>query len=246
MTRLFLCYSILFAFILCLSSWQSAFASTAKCEEALRNADLLVRDVRLGCESLKQCLVRRDTCIPDGLPNTRSKCEAVDECMGNRDGDFGDAAQCRYQWSEFSGKLKCNLKRRLFAAQERCPGRILVGMGGLSLMLTLGLTFDYAVDTNYNCEAVNLYFKSLTRSLDRAREGIIRFCREGRDRAAAFQTPVCTESQDFKLKSDGQYALAPGASNGTHINESRDGSGSGHEGGGEESGGGGGPKSKAR
>ncbi|MEK6623971.1 MAG: hypothetical protein AABY86_03325, partial [Bdellovibrionota bacterium] len=190
-------FFLVFASILCLSPWQLAFAGSAKCEEALRDADLFVRDVRLGCETLKQCLVRRDTCVLDGIPNTASKCEAVDECMGNRDGDFGDSAQCRYQWTMVSDQLRCNLKRKLFASQDRCPGRILAGMGVVGLVFMQGDVIEYAVDSGFNCEAVNLYYKSRTKNLDRARKRIVKFCAPNIERDQAFSTPECAESTNF-------------------------------------------------
>ncbi|HAZ12145.1 MAG: hypothetical protein A2X86_01270 [Bdellovibrionales bacterium GWA2_49_15] len=242
MGKIFFCSFILLFSLM----WQPAFASGPKCEEALRDADLFVRDVRLTCETLKQCLVRRDTCVSDGIPNTQSKCEAVDECMGNRDTDFGDSAQCRYQWTKTADQFTCSLKRKLFASQERCPGRTLTGMGFVGMVLLQGDVIDYAVDSGFNCEAVNLHFKSRTKSLERARQKIIKFCVRGGERAQAFTTPACIESRDFKARSDGQHALPAGASNATRVNDGRDGSGSGHEGGGEESGGGGGPKATSR
>ncbi len=221
---------------------QSASANSAKCDEALRDSDLFVRDVRLGCENLRQCLVRRDTCVADGLPNTQSKCESVDECMGSRDGDFADSAQCRYQWKKFDSGYRCSLKRKFFAAQDLCPGRVLAGMGLIGIVLLQGQVIDYSVDSKFNCEAINSYFKNSIKNLEKAREKVVKFCEQGTERAQAFATPACAESRDFKSKSDGQYALPAGVSNGTHVRDGRDGSGSGHEGGGEESGGGGGPK----
>lgn len=236
----FLFSALIFAMLLGPSP--SEAANNAKCEEAKRDSDILVRDLQLSCTTLKQCLVRRDTCVVEGFPNTEAKCQHMDECMKSRDKDFNDFATCQYRWRMTGNKGDCSLKK-VFAPQDRCPGRIMTGFGLMGMALFQADIIDYSVDGEFNCDASNKHFIAQSKALDRALVRIRTFCVEGQKQAKQYEKPVCEESKKFKKISDGQHALPPQGTTDPNIREGSGGeSGSGNEGGGEESGGGGGPK----
>ena len=70
------------ALILFLFSINLAQAEQKGCKEVLRDAGEICNSrIKRHCGLLENCLTRRDTCVREGVPETKEQCTSLNKCM---------------------------------------------------------------------------------------------------------------------------------------------------------------------
>lgn len=182
------------------------------CSKALDDVRLMCEGAQNACDDLKDCLVRRDTCV-EGIPSTQTKCEQLDICMQSNKSDFGDQSRCDYTWATpSSGEGFCHVKKHFLFSEEGCPGRT----QGLLNAFAYGL--NATVDNKYNCAAVvdkrNDKVKSCERVISEAKS----ICGQDLPENLNYARNVnCEEAKNFARYRNREFALD--ASSSSRVND---------------------------
>ncbi len=189
-----------------------SFAQVDPCTKALDDVRLMCEGAQNACDDLKDCLVRRDTCV-QGKPQNEHQCKELDQCMQAYKSDFGDVSRCDYVWAvPSSGDGFCRVKKHFLFSEEGCPGRT----HGLLNALAYGL--NGTVDNQYNCESVvdkrNDKVESCERTVREARQA----CSQGIPENLSYALNTsCTESANFASYRNREFALD--SSRSTRVND---------------------------
>ncbi len=190
----------------------SAFSVQAQvdsCSEAIDDAKTMCDGARRMCANVRECLVRRDTCV-DGIPKTESACIELNNCMQEYKSEFDGLSRCDYSWyRSASGSTSCFPKKHFLFIEDGCPGRV----HGLLNAAAWGL--DATVDSDYDCAAVVKQRSQKVKSCDQQLDRVAAKCGSLPANLAHLKQYQCSEAQNFASFTPGQWSIA------THSNSER-------------------------
>lgn len=176
-------------------------AAEVSCTQAIDDAKLLCESAQNSCADLKECLIRRDTCV-DGVPKNQSDCDALNNCMQSYADQFPGSSRCTYEWYvSDSGSKNCFPKKHFLLSQEACPGRV---RGVLNIM-AYGL--NTSVDSDYNCAAVLGQRNKKVSSCEERLRIVTQKCGSLPERYAYLNQYACAEAQRFSNYSPGYWSI---------------------------------------
>mgnify|MGYP003646106498 CR=1 FL=1 len=178
----------------------NSYAQT-ECEKKLDDARVLCQASVDACDEVKECLVRRDTCV-DGIPKTEQACNALDRCMQDNKHALSEHTRCDYTWAvPSSGDAFCRVKKHFLFSEEACPGRI----HGFLNAFAYGL--DSTVDSSFNCESVVKKRDDKVKTCNELISEASRLCGQVPDHIKSMRNSSCEYAQRFTSYRSREFAL---------------------------------------
>jgi hypothetical protein len=172
------------------------------CEKIRSDMDTTCSSLKRKCNYLHYCLVRRDTCVREGVPKSQEKCNNLARCMREHERDFNDVQRCNYKWVKpESGSGFCNVYNGALRTERHCPGRI------LGILYAIGYGLNSGVDSNFNCAAVNNAYRITVKDCKRYRAEYKNRCKKAEKTLSWYPVLNCKESKEFRAKIGNKYAV---------------------------------------
>lgn len=194
------------------------------CTKALDDVKLMCGSAQDACDDVKECLVRRDTCV-DSIPKNERDCNALDSCMQGYKSQFAEGSRCDYTWAiPSSGDGFCRVKKHFLFSEEACPGRT----HGLLNAFAYGLSST--VDKDFNCASVVRKRAEKVESCDDKLNAAKNICGSIPQTYQNFKATSCTEAARFSTYRNREFALESSQSSRVNDISRRNSSGSGASG----------------
>ncbi|MCO4792835.1 MAG: hypothetical protein KC493_03925 [Bacteriovoracaceae bacterium] len=191
-------------------SLSTAFASQ-ECSDNLDDIKLFCKSAKRACADVKECLVRRDSCVY-GKPANESKCNSLHTCMQDNKGKIDGDSKCEYKWvTTSSGSSFCSVTGHFLFSEEACPGRI----QGLLNAVAYGLSS--AVD-QFDCKAVNKKRNEKVESCEKAIAKAKTSCSNLPEYVEGLSKVDCEYSKNFSSYTGRKFSVT--SSNSTRVNNS--------------------------
>lgn len=198
-------------FAICLLSI-NGYTQTSECSKAVEDAHLMCQTAQITCTNLKDCLIRRDTCV-DREPQSKEECVKLNDCMQANKHRFPDNHRCDYTWLESTTAKFCNVKSHFLFTEEGCPGRI----QGIFNALAFG--FSATVDNEFTCEANVFKFEKKAKTCAEYLAEAKSACKIEPKSLNAYKNLTCVAAKNFASYKNREFALDPIHS--TSVNDSK-------------------------
>ncbi|MBH48943.1 MAG: hypothetical protein CME71_12315 [Halobacteriovorax sp.] len=204
-------------FLTILTAFTLNLHAQTECEDNMDSARILCQASVDSCDEVKECLVRRDTCV-ESEPKTEQACRSLNTCMQDNSHSFNDYSRCDYTWAvPSSGEGFCRVKKHFLFSEEACPGRI----HGLLNLMAYGLSST--VDSKYTCASVVKKRDQKAETCVELLAKVRRNCGEIPQNLKSFQNDSCEYSQKFTTYRNREFALD--SSNSLRVNDGGRGNG---------------------
>lgn len=182
----------------------NVYGQVSNCQSAADDVRLFCEDAKISCDDIKDCLIRRDTCV-NGVPQNEAECLQLGQCMKDNVSGFSEHTLCEYLWATpDTGESFCRVKKHFFLDEQSCPGRI-TGIGSAILR-----GISTAVDKDFNCKAVVAFYKKKEEICNERIQKASSACGgEAKIPSAArrFKGFTCEYERNFNTYQAGQFAL---------------------------------------
>lgn len=182
----------------------NVYGQISNCQSAVDDVRLFCEDAKMSCDDVKDCLIRRDTCV-NGIPKDETECLQLSQCMKDNVSGFSENTLCEYLWATpDTGDSFCRVKKHFFLDEQSCPGRI-TGIGSAILR-----GISTAVDKDYNCKAVAAFYKNKEKICNERIQKANAACGGEANvplAAKKYRGFVCEYERDFDTYRAGQFTL---------------------------------------
>jgi len=172
------------------------------CKQSRADVDLYCSVLKNSCKHLKDCVVRRDTCVVETI-NSKSTCEDYNSCVQGIKSRF-QGQRCEYKWYQSGSRTSCEIESHFLYSEDPCPGNWKI----ITALAFGSQTFE---DNNFQCKTIKDYYKAKKGFCSKQISIFKKYCHSKKDISfiSNYKILKCNAYRDYNEKNLRKHAINP-------------------------------------